>query len=117
MSRLILIWSLMTATLLSARPALYAAEGDPDPKEIKELVDKAFAYLKQRQGGDGSFVPKIAGPGVSALVAASLLRHGYGPDDPLVAKTLAFLEKKVQKDGGVYDKQLANYTTSVALMA
>ncbi|MFL5242485.1 MAG: hypothetical protein ACJ8FY_10290 [Gemmataceae bacterium] len=117
MSRLIPTWILLTATLLSGWPALYAAEGDPDPKEVKELVDKAFAYLKQRQGEDGSFVPKIAGPGVSALVAASLLRHGYGPDDPLVAKTLAFLEKKVQKDGGVYDKQLANYTTSVALMA
>ncbi len=110
--------SLAAGLLLSLQStAARAAEGDPDAKEVKELVDKAIAYLKKRQGEDGSFAPKIAGPGVSALVAASLLRNGYGQDDPLVAKTLAFLEKKVQKDGGVYDKQLANYTTSVALMA
>lgn len=110
--------SLAAGLLLALQPpAARAAEGDPDAKEVKELVDKAVAYLKKRQGEDGSFAPKIAGPGVSALVAASLLRNGYGQDDPLVAKTLAFLEKKVQKDGGVYDKQLANYTTSVALMA
>jgi squalene-hopene/tetraprenyl-beta-curcumene cyclase len=38
-------------------------------------------------------------------------------DDPLVARTLSYLEKKVQKDGGIYDKFLANYTTSVAIMA
>src|SRR5262249_35807547 len=30
---------------------------------------------------------------------------------------LAYMETRVQKDGGIYDKFLANYTTSVALMA
>src|SRR5262245_8891983 len=29
---------------------------------------------------------------------------------------MAYLEKSVQKDGGVYDKKLANYTTCVALV-
>ncbi|HBI42345.1 MAG TPA: hypothetical protein DDY78_05725, partial [Planctomycetales bacterium] len=55
--------------------------------------------------------------GVTALVVSGLLRNGYGDDDPVVAKGLAYLEKSVQKDGGVYSKGLANYTTSVALMA
>jgi squalene-hopene/tetraprenyl-beta-curcumene cyclase len=54
---------------------------------------------------------------VSAVVAAGLLRNGFPTDDPVVARTLAYLEKNVRKDGGVYDKFLANYTTSVALMA
>jgi squalene-hopene/tetraprenyl-beta-curcumene cyclase len=98
-------------------PTVRAADADPDAKEVKELVDKAIGYLKKHQGEDGGFAPKIAGPGVSALVAAALLRNGYSQDDPLVAKTLTYLEKKVQKDGGIYDKRLANYTTSVALMA
>ena len=56
------------------------------------------------------------GTGISAVVASSLLRSGLGIDDPVVAKTFAYLEKNVQKDGGIYDKFLANYTTSVALM-
>ena len=89
----------------------------PDPKELRAVLDKAAAYLRTAQGQDGSFSPQRAGPGISAVVAAGLLRNGFGPEDPLVAKTLAYLEKKVQKDGGVYDKFLANYTTSVALMA
>lgn len=88
-----------------------------DPKETQAVVDKALAYLKSSQGADGSFSPKIAGPGVSALVVAALLRNGVSAQEPVVAKTLAYLESRVQKDGGVYDKILANYTTSVAIMA
>ena len=47
------------------------------------------------------------------------MRQGYGPDDPMVAKATEFLEKSVQKDGGIYkpEQHLSNYTTSVALMA
>jgi squalene-hopene/tetraprenyl-beta-curcumene cyclase len=93
------------------------AGGGADPREVNDLVDKAYAYLKKHQGGDGSFSPRIAGPGVSALVAAALLRNGYGPDDPVVAGALRYLEKSVRNDGGIYDKGLANYTTSVAIMA
>jgi squalene-hopene/tetraprenyl-beta-curcumene cyclase len=96
-----------------------AAEGKvgPDPKEVQEVLDKAMAYLKRSQNKDGSFSPKLAGPGVSALVVAGLLRNGRGPDDPLVAKTMAYLVKQVKADGGIYARGLANYTTCVALMA
>jgi squalene-hopene/tetraprenyl-beta-curcumene cyclase len=89
----------------------------PDAQERQAVVDKAIAFLRTKQNADGSFAPRLAGPGVSAVVAAALLRNGVKPDDPLLAKTLAYLESKVQPDGGVYDKFLANYTTSVALMA
>jgi squalene-hopene/tetraprenyl-beta-curcumene cyclase len=94
-----------------------AADVGPDPGEVKNLVDRAYAYLKKHQQTDGSFSPRIAGPGVSAVVAAALLRNGYGPDDPVVAGALGYLEKKVHQDGGIYDRGLANYTTSVAVMA
>ena len=85
--------------------------------ERQAMVDKAVAYLKTKQNKDGSFAPRLAGPGVSAVVAAALLRNGVKPDDPLLAKTLKYLEKKVKPDGGVYDRGLANYTTSVAIVA
>jgi squalene-hopene/tetraprenyl-beta-curcumene cyclase len=89
----------------------------PDPREVQMGLDRAVAFLQRQQSPDGSFSPKIAGPGISALVVAALLRNGHSPDEPLVAKTLAYLETRVQKDGGIYDRFLANYTTSVALMA
>jgi squalene-hopene/tetraprenyl-beta-curcumene cyclase len=94
-----------------------AADNGPDPKELQAVLDKAIAYLKSHQNPDGSFSPKLGGPGISALVAAGLIRNGLSPEDPLVAKTLSYLVKKVRNDGGIYDKGLANYTTSIALVA
>ncbi len=115
-------WSLTGASVLllacCARPALGDEKSvGPDAKEIQAVLDKAVAYLRTRQNEDGSFSPKLGGPGISALVAAGLIRNGISPDDPLVAKTMAYLAKKVHKDGGIYDKGLANYTTSIALLA
>jgi squalene-hopene/tetraprenyl-beta-curcumene cyclase len=96
---------------------LSAADLGPDPKDVQAVRDKAISYLRKAQAADGSFSSKFTGPGCTGLVVAALLRNGLNADDPMVAKALAFLEKSVQKDGGVYDKGLANYTTSVALMA
>jgi squalene-hopene/tetraprenyl-beta-curcumene cyclase len=95
----------------------WAAGAGPDDREVRALVERAYGYLKKHQGADGSFSPRIAGPGVSAVVAAALLRNGYGPDDPVVAGALGYIEKSVKKDGGIYDRGLANYTTSVAVLA
>jgi squalene-hopene/tetraprenyl-beta-curcumene cyclase len=108
------------ATLLAvslARPSRAADDVGADPKEVQALVDKGLAFLKQSQSPDGSFSAKRAGPGITALVVAALVRNGVSPNQPLVKKALGYLEKKVQKDGGIYEKFLANYTTSVALMA
>jgi squalene-hopene/tetraprenyl-beta-curcumene cyclase len=103
--------------LAGVAPSLRAADNGPDPKDVKAVVDKAYDYLKKHQSEDGSFSAQRLGPGVTALVIASLMQNGYSPDDPLIAKALKYLESKVQKDGGIYDDKLQNYTTSVALMA
>jgi squalene-hopene/tetraprenyl-beta-curcumene cyclase len=106
--------ALLAACVCASAPARAAG---PDPRGVQALIERAHAYLQKHQESNGSFSPKIAGPGVSAVIAAALLRNGYGPDDPVVAGALAFLEKSVKKDGGIYDRGLANYTTSVAVMA
>jgi squalene-hopene/tetraprenyl-beta-curcumene cyclase len=99
-------------------PLLRAADDSgAGPEQLKEVLEKAADYLKSRQGEDGSFSPRIAGPGVTAVVIAGMLRSGFRVDDPVVAKGLRYLEKSVKADGGIYDRGLANYTTSVAIMA
>lgn len=114
----VVLLSIPVTLACTARPGRTAEDKlGPDPQEVQAALDKAIAYLKKHQGEDGSYSPKIAGPGVTALVVAGLLRNGVSADDPVVAKGLAYLEKKVHADGGIYDKGLANYTTSVALMA
>ena len=89
----------------------------PSPQEVQAVLDKALAFLKAHQEPSGAFSPKRAGPGIAALVAAGLLKSGASAREPVVAKALAYLQKSVKPDGGVYDKILANYTTSIALMA
>jgi squalene-hopene/tetraprenyl-beta-curcumene cyclase len=109
---------LLIAALLAV-PARAADDIGVPAKELKPVVEKGYAFLKGRQGSDGSFSGKVPGqgPGITALVVAALLRNGYGPDDPVVAGALKYLEGQVKKDGGIYDQGLANYVTSVAVMA
>lgn len=99
------------------RFARAAEEAGVDPQQLKEVLEKAADYLKSHQGDDGSFSPRIAGPGVTAVVVAGMLHSGFRVDDPVVRRGLRYLEKSVKADGGIYDKGLANYTTSVAVMA
>jgi squalene-hopene/tetraprenyl-beta-curcumene cyclase len=106
---LLLVWANQGSTQERAAGA--------DAKDVRAVLAKAVEFLRSTQNKDGSFSPKVAGPGVSALVAAGLIRAGVSPNEPVVVKTLEYLEKSIQKDGGIYSKFLANYTTSVAIMA
>lgn len=100
--------------LILATPAFAIG---PDPAEVKASAAKAHEFFKGSQSEDGSFSAKAAGPGITALVVAGLLRNGYGPDDPVVAKGLVYLEKQIAPSGGITSARTANYTTCVALVA
>lgn len=111
MSRFIGSLAIALAASLSA-----TAQIAPASKDVQAVADKAYAFLKSRQKDDGSFEPSRGGPGTTALIAAALIKLGKSPDDPVVAKALASLEKSVQKDGGVYNRFLQNYTTCIAIL-
>jgi hypothetical protein len=110
---LLSVFLLTAFTAVAVLPSRAADEKTPDSKSLRE---KAIAFLRGSQGEDGSWSPKLAGPGVTSLATAALLRNGVSLDDPTITKALAYLEKSIKKDGGVYGKGLANYTTSVAIM-
>src|SRR3954451_17340929 len=87
-------------------------------KKYEQLVDKAIQYLAAKgQADDGSF-NAAAGPAVTALVTAAILRHGRSPEDPVVAKALKFVERFVQSDGGIYPagSNNKNYETCIAIV-
>ena len=88
----------------------------PTEADLKEVVAKAVKFLatRQKENGDLSPTPR-AGPGITALAVSALIRNGYA-DDPVAVKGLAFLEKNVQPDGGVYSQGLETYTTSLAIV-
>jgi hypothetical protein len=106
------------ALLVSCSTSSYAqGKVGPDPQEVQKVIDKAVGFLKTTQGEDGVFSPKFAGPGITSLVIAGVAKNGVSPKEPMLAKGLDYLAKKTKADGGIYDKGLANYTTSVAIMA
>jgi Squalene-hopene cyclase C-terminal domain len=111
-------WAAVGAAVTVVALSVPAAEPTrgPDPQAVRAAVDKAVAFLRTRQGADGSFSPRLGGPGVTALVAAGLIRNGRA-DDPVATKALGYLEKNVKPDGGIYSRGLANYSTCVALVA
>ena len=84
----------------------------------ERLIDRAVRFLRvQARAQDGSY-SREKGPGVTALVVTGLLRcERFAVDDPFIQDSLKVLESFVKPDGGIYDKYLRNYNTSVCLMA
>jgi squalene-hopene/tetraprenyl-beta-curcumene cyclase len=80
------------------------------------MVSRAVAFLSQAQANDGSYSNH---PGITAIVTASLLRSGRSPSDPVVARSLKYLESNIRADGGVYREgsNHKNYETCTALVA
>ena len=85
----------------------------------QELVNRCVEYLRVRgQAEDGSF-SAASGIGPTGLVVSGLLSAGLTPQDPMVAKGLAYLNQFVQPDGGIYrpDSSHRNYDTCIVLVA
>lgn len=105
--------ALLIGLLAAPAVALDAAHED----KAAELIDKAIAYLRTTQAGDGSWTPQ-PGPAVTALVVAGMIRHDQiNSDDPAVAGALEYIMATQKDDGGFYDEILPNYNTSIVLMA
>ncbi len=95
------------------------SEPTSDAVRYQRLVDRSVEYLRQRgQADDGSFSSAV-GIGPTGVVVSGLLSAGVAPHDPLVAKSLNYLEANVQPDGGIYrvDSSHKNYDTCIAMVA
>jgi squalene-hopene/tetraprenyl-beta-curcumene cyclase len=111
-------WLALAATspaALAALPSFTCAA--PAAADVKAVVDKALDFFKKSQKDDGNFAsnPRAGEPGLTALIVAALLKNGVPADNPVITKALKYLESKVQKDGGVYDRGLSNYMTCLAI--
>lgn len=100
--------------VFSASPTL--AE-EKSTKSASDLVAGGVKFLRQSQADDGSF-SSFAGPGVTALVATSLMRNGYTESDPTVGKAIAYILNHQQNDGGIYAEgsNHRNYETCLAML-
>jgi squalene-hopene/tetraprenyl-beta-curcumene cyclase len=122
-SRALLLAAIIVALgLLVARPAVAAAPPDSANRSDEEAYHRAVAqaidFLRTKgQATDGSYAG-ATGIGVTAVVTTGILRNGRSPDDPLVAKSLKFLEGFIQPDGGIYvpGALYRNYETCLGVL-
>ncbi|MGH7243347.1 MAG: hypothetical protein ACREJD_08010 [Phycisphaerales bacterium] len=96
----------------------------PLSKEVRALGEqvakKAAAYLRSQQDKPtgGWSIPEKgpAFPAITSLVVSGLLMEpGVSPSDDAIAKGVAFVLSKQQKDGGIYDQILPSYNTAISL--
>lgn len=109
--------AVLVLPLIAGAPARADAPQGAAPGATDQIVAKAIEFLRiHGQAPDGSFSAQT-GPAVTALVATALLKNGRSPDDPLVAKSLKYLEGFVQPDGGIYNPKSnhLNYETCIAI--
>jgi squalene-hopene/tetraprenyl-beta-curcumene cyclase len=116
MKKLLLLTCVLTAIAASSLQAEEPAK--LDAKTHEQMVTKGIDYLTTKgQAPDGSYSAQ-AGPGVTALITTAILRAGRSPDDPVVAKSLKYLEGFVREDGGISKtgSKLPNYETCLAVL-
>jgi squalene-hopene/tetraprenyl-beta-curcumene cyclase len=115
----------LAALATSSQFSLAADSGNPAPadhasatKAREEAVNKAIEYLRTKgQSADGSYSTTDS-PAITALVTTGILRSGRTVQDPLVAKSLKYLEGFVQPDGGIYQPgtNYRNYETCLVVV-
>ncbi len=108
--------SLLTVVIL-ASPLLCSPVVGEEPRDYAQVVAKAVQFAENAQDTDGSFSGQY-GSGVTSIMATGLMLNGRSPEEPMIAKALAWLEGHVQPDGGVYLKgtRYRNYETCLAIM-
>ena len=119
---------LLLAALFPAACLIPAARAqDPVPRKEADLsvrneagiaIEKGLAWLKQHQNPDGSWSLNDY-PALTALPLWAYMGDPgvSGPMPDYIQKGYAFLLSSVQPDGGIYRKGLANYNTSISLIA
>lgn len=88
--------------------------------EIERSIEKGLAFLKSKQDATG-FWSSAEYPALSGLVLTAFLKEptGHIKQQPpeFVQKGYDYLMSCVKPDGGIYGKALANYNTSVVVLA
>ena len=120
MSRMVVQYCVLSFVCLAlcCGQSLKAQTVGPKAEDLAKSREKGINFLKSSQASGGYWTsPDV--PGITALVAYSLMLSGVPATDPVVDKALAQLLKNSQPDGGIYSPkgQNGNYETSLCLLA
>jgi squalene-hopene/tetraprenyl-beta-curcumene cyclase len=115
--------ALVLAPILSTSEALAAETLDVtgiDVNEFQQVVGRSIDYLRSRAAEEQGSLSSKGGTGITSLCVAAVLAHRPSAvNDPAIKESLAFLEKNVRPDGGIYSEGSThrNYETCLAIAA
>lgn len=120
MKLLSLISILAISQALSAADLSVKSDNTSLRNEVQIAIDKGLAWLQKNQNADGSWsLPDY--PALTALPLTAFMLEPSGKwrkdKPPIIQNGYASLMKAAQPDGGIYLKGLANYNTSISLVA
>lgn len=99
------------------RPVRSATIGPETRQQLLASLARAADFLKKQQQPDGRWERH---PGITALVATALLRQpgtSHQAQLDITKRALDSLVALQKPDGGIYERDLPDYITSVAVMA
>ncbi|WP_166824752.1 prenyltransferase/squalene oxidase repeat-containing protein [Thalassoroseus pseudoceratinae] len=84
----------------------------------QEAVDKGVEFLKVTQNEEGYWTTDKS-PGITALCLNALVQSGVPESDETVQNAIKYLQKHIQKDGGIYHPKSnhRNYETAISMLA
>ena len=100
--------------------SLIATDNTSLRNEVQIAIDKGLAWFQKTQNADGTWgLPEYPAQTALPLTAFMLEPSGkFRKDKPeFIQKGYASLLNSVKPDGGIYAKGLANYNTSISLVA
>ncbi|MEM9663203.1 MAG: hypothetical protein AAF937_12950, partial [Planctomycetota bacterium] len=108
-----LIVPLLIATLASATQAQTTDE------KLEQFTSRAIEFLRSQQGDTGGWAVPPQGPVFPAItgiaITGILMDPAVDSTDPDVLEGIEFMLGYRQPDGGIYDRILASYNTSICV--
>jgi squalene-hopene/tetraprenyl-beta-curcumene cyclase len=112
---------LLPSALFGADKVVAATKNDLSLKmEVEHAIGRGLSWLAGKQAADGYWsqaeYPASTGLALTAF-QGDPSRYYKNKYETQIDKGYAYLLKNVKPDGGIYGKDLANYNTSISMMA
>lgn len=131
LARLLLVLVIASAAITSAAqdtpvvPADAVARSSDPREQARVMAARAAAWLRSRQDSSGGWsIPQDGAkagpvyPAISGLVLAGLVNQpDASPKDDAISRAVGFIVKYQQPDGGIYDRVMPSYNTSICAAA
>ncbi len=113
--------ALLAGLGLTAVTAPALAIDEAHRQQARDMAEKAATYLRSQQGENGAWAHNPQGPNFPAIsglvLTALILDPEINASDPDVLEGLRYILSFRQPDGGIYDRILPSYNTSICLSA